>query len=225
MVAIPALPKRYHKASVWALYAVGMLPAAWYFYLGSIGALGFNPVKEFEHALGIWALRFMIASLMITPLRDLAGINWLRYRRALGLISFYYVLMHFAVYVSLDLVFNFGAVFGDIARRPYITIGMACLVLLVPLALTSNNWSIRKLSTAWNKLHKLVYLIILGGALHYILAVKSITFGPFIHVALIVLLVAYRPLRKPILNWKRGKKPAETATVRRGQPVKTPPAA
>lgn len=205
MVSIPALPRRYHKASVWALYVIGLCPAVWYFYLGATNQLGANPVKEFEHALGIWALRFIIATLMITPLRDLAGINWMRYRRAFGLLAFYYVLMHFAVYVSLDLGFDFGAVGGDIVRRPYITIGMACLVLLIPLAVTSNNWSIRKLSTAWNRLHKLIYLIAVGGAVHYVLAVKSITLAPFIHVALIAILVAYRPLRRSILNWKRGK--------------------
>ena len=211
--ALPVLPRRYHKASIWALYVIGMLPAVWYFYLGATGQLGFNPVKEFEHDLGIWALRFIILTLAITPLRDLAGINWMRYRRALGLIAFYYVLLHFTVYVSLDLVFNFGAVWGDIAKRPYITIGMGCLVLLIPLAVTSNNWSIRKLSSAWNKLHRLVYLIAAGGALHYVLAVKSVTLVPFIHVALIAVLIGYRSLRRPILNWKRGR----SGTMRRAE--------
>lgn len=204
MAFIPTLPRRYHKASVWAVYAIGLCPAVWYFYLGLTGGLGFNPVKEFEHALGIWALRFVIATLAITPLRDIAGLNWLRYRRALGLLAFYYVLMHFAVYVSLDLQFNFGAIWGDIAKRPYITIGFACLLLLLPLAATSNNLSIRKLQQGWNKLHKLIYLIALGGAFHYVLAVKSVTLVPFVHVALIVILLAYRPLRRPFLNWKKG---------------------
>jgi sulfoxide reductase heme-binding subunit YedZ len=203
MAILPALPRRYHKASVWALYLIGLCPAVWYFYLGATNQLGANPVKEFEHALGIWALRFLIATLAITPLRDLAGINWLHYRRALGLLAFYYVLMHFIVYVSLDLGFNFAAVGSDIAKRPYITIGMACLVLLIPLAVTSNNWAIRKLSGAWNKLHKLIYLIALGGALHYVLAVKAVTLVPFVHIALIVLLVAYRAIRRPFLNWKK----------------------
>ncbi len=203
MAILPALPRRYHGASIWVLYVVGLCPAVWYFYLGATDQLGANPVKAFEHALGIWALRFLIATLAITPLRDILGINWMRYRRALGLLAFYYVLMHFMVYVSLDLGFNFGAVGSDIARRPYITIGMACLALLIPLALTSNNWSIRKLSGTWNKLHKLIYLIAIGGALHYVLAVKSVTLTPFVHIALIALLVAYRVVRRPFLNWKR----------------------
>ena len=205
MAVLPTLPRRYHSASIWMLYVIGLCPAAWYFYLAATGGLGFNPVKEFEHLLGIWALRLIIATLAITPLRDLAGINWIRYRRALGLLAFYYVLMHFSVYALLDLRLDLGAVGGDIAKRPYITLGFACLLLLLPLAVTSNNWSIRKLQQGWNKLHKLVYLIAAGGAFHYVLAVKSVTLVPFIHIALIVLLLAYRPLRRPVLNWRRGK--------------------
>ncbi|MGK6313031.1 protein-methionine-sulfoxide reductase heme-binding subunit MsrQ [Neorhizobium sp. DT-125] len=212
MMNIPTLPRRYHKASIWALYVIGLVPALWYFYQAATGGLGFNPVKEFEHLLGIWALRFIIATLAITPLRDLAGINWIRYRRALGLLAFYYVLMHFSVYALLDLRLDLSAVGGDIAKRPYITIGFACLLLLIPLALTSNNWSIRKLQQGWNKLHKLIYLIAIGGAFHYVLAVKSVTLVPFVHVALIVLLIAYRPLRRPFLNWKRGKPKMAQAT-------------
>ncbi len=216
MVSLPTLPRRYHSASIWALYVIGLCPAAWYFYLAATGGLGFNPVKEFEHLLGIWALRLIIATLAITPLRDLAGINWIRYRRALGLLAFYYVLMHFSVYALLDLRLDLGAVGGDIAKRPYITIGFACLLLLIPLAITSNNWSIRKLQQGWNKLHKLIYLIAAGGAFHYVLAVKSVTLVPFIHIALICLLLAYRAVRRPVLNWKRGSsKPARPSASRR----------
>jgi sulfoxide reductase heme-binding subunit YedZ len=214
MLSIPALPRRYHAASIWALYVVGLCPAAWYFYQAATGGLGFNPVKTFEHLIGIWALRFIILTLAITPLRDIIGINWIRYRRALGLLAFYYVVFHFSVYLLLDLQLNFGAVGSDIVRRPYITIGFACLLLLIPLAITSNNWSIRKLGQTWVKMHKLIYLVALGGALHYVLAVKSVTLVPFIHVAAIGLLLAYRPLRKPFLNWKRGKsRPARPATT------------
>lgn len=212
MLSIPALPRRYHAASIWALYVVGLCPAAWYFYQAATGGLGFNPVKTFEHLIGIWALRLIILTLAVTPLRDILGINWIRYRRALGLLAFYYVVFHFSVYLLLDLQLNFGAVGSDIVRRPYITIGFACLLLLIPLAVTSNNWSIRKLGQTWVKMHKLIYLVALGGALHYVLAVKSVTLVPFIHIAAIGLLLAYRPLRKPFLNWKRGKsRPARPA--------------
>ncbi|KKX34175.1 protein-methionine-sulfoxide reductase heme-binding subunit MsrQ [Rhizobium sp. LC145] len=214
MLTLPTLPRRYHSASIWGLYAIGLVPAAWYFYLAATGGLGFNPVKEFEHLLGIWALRFIVATLAITPLRDLAGINWIRYRRALGLLAFYYVLMHFSVYASLDLRFNVGAVAADIARRPYITIGMACLLMLIPLALTSNNWSIRKLGPRWTKLHKLIYVIAAGGLLHFILARKSLTLEPLTYLAIITGLLAYRPLRRPIMNWKRGKKSGAAQAAR-----------
>jgi sulfoxide reductase heme-binding subunit YedZ len=193
---------------------VGLCPAAWYFYQAATGGLGFNPVKTFEHLIGIWALRFIILTLAVTPLRDILGINWIRYRRALGLLAFYYVVFHFSVYLLLDLQLNFGAVGSDIVRRPYITIGFACLLLLIPLAVTSNNWSIRKLGQTWVKMHKLIYLVALGGALHYVLAVKSVTLVPFIHIAATGLLLAYRPLRKPFLNWKRGKsRPARPPTT------------
>nr|CAD6606702.1 protein-methionine-sulfoxide reductase heme-binding subunit MsrQ [Rhizobium sp. Khangiran2] len=204
MAGIPALARRLHGPSIWALYAVGLVPAAWNFYLGATGGLGVNPVKTFEHLLGIWALRFLIATLAITPLRDVFGLNWLRYRRALGLLAFYYVLMHFSVWLILDRGLDFGSIGADIAKRPYITIGMVCLACLLPLALTSNNWSIRRLGQRWNGLHRLIYPVALGGALHYFLAVKSVTLTPFVHIALVALLLLYRPLRKPFLNWKRG---------------------
>lgn len=206
MFAIPALPRQYHAASIWVVYLVGLCPAAWYFYQAATGGLGFNPVKEFEHVIGSWALRFLIATLAVTPLRDLAGINWMRYRRALGLLAFYYVVIHFAVYLLLDLRLNLAAVGGDIVKRPYITIGFAALLLLIPLAVTSNNWSIRRLSGSWSKLHKLIYLIAAGGALHYYMAVKSVTLVPFVHIALIAVLLAYRAIRRPILDWKRSRK-------------------
>ncbi len=210
MPLIPALPRRLHGPSIWVLYVIGLCPAIWSFYLGATGGLGINPVKEFEHLLGLWALRFIILTLAITPLRDLFGINWIRYRRALGLLAFYYVLMHFSVWMLLDLGMDFGSVIADILKRPYITIGMVCLAALVPLAVTSNNYSIRKLGKLWIDMHHLIYPIALGGALHYFLAVKSITIEPFIHIAAIALLLAYRPIRKPFLRWKRGRKTVDS---------------
>jgi sulfoxide reductase heme-binding subunit YedZ len=214
--SIPSLPRSLHKPSIWALYIAGLIPAVWYFYLGATGKLGINPVKDFEHLLGIWALRFLILTLAVTPLRDLIGWNWLRYRRALGLLAFYYVVMHFSVYMLLDKRLDLYAIVGDIARRPYITIGMACLTCLIPLAVTSNNFSIRKMGKGWIRLHRLVYLIAAGGALHYSMAVKSITFAPFVHIALIVILVAYRAVR-PALMRRRKKQRPQRASVPAGR--------
>lgn len=203
MARLPSLPKRLHGPSVWALYIIGLVPAAYAFYLGATGQLPGNPVKEFEHLLGIWALRFLIATLAITPLRDLFGINWLRYRRALGLLAFYYVLLHFLTYMVLDQSLNISAIVADIIKRPFITIGMAALVMLVPLALTSNAWSIRRLGQRWNTLHRLAYVITAAGALHFAMSVKVVGPEQAIYLALVALLLGWRAVRKPYLRRKR----------------------
>ncbi|PYE88365.1 protein-methionine-sulfoxide reductase heme-binding subunit MsrQ [Phyllobacterium leguminum] len=195
--------KNHGKAFVWALYGVGLLPALWAFYLGSTGGLGADPVKEFEHRLGLWALRFIILTLMVSPLRDIFSINLLRYRRALGLLAFYYVLMHFSVYMILDQALDLNAVIADIAKRPFITIGMASLALLVPLAVTSNAWSIRRLGANWVKLHRLIYVAAAGGALHFMLSLKTWRPEPIIYAAIIAILLAWRILRPYFLKWRK----------------------
>lgn len=195
MIALPALPRKYHGASVWALYALGFIPAVSGFYFGATGQLPGNAIKEFEHLLGIWALRFLIATLCITPIRDLFGINWIRYRRALGLLAFWYVAMHFSTYMILDKYLDFPQIVADIAKRPFITIGMAGFVMLIPLALTSNNWSIRRLGPRWNRLHKLVYVIAAAGALHFAMSVKVVGPEQMIYIALVAILLLYRMIR------------------------------
>lgn len=214
MVSLPALPRKYHAASIWLLYAAGLLPAAYGFYLGATGRLPGNPVKEFEHLLGLWALRFLVVTLAITPIRDLLGINWVRYRRALGLLAFWYVLMHFLTYMVLDQYLNFAAIITDIAKRPFITIGMAALVMLIPLALTSNNWSIRRLGPRWVRLHKLIYIIAAAGALHFAMAVKVVGPEQWLYIVLVAMLLAYRLIR-PTLRGKKRARPQ--ATTVRGQ--------
>lgn len=201
-------------AGIWALYAAGFVPAAWWFWLGASGQIPGNAIKEFEHVLGIWALRFLLATLAVTPLRDLAGVNLLRYRRALGLLAFWYVVMHFATYMVLDKNLDLAVVLADIARRPFITIGMACLVLLLPLALTSNAFSIRRLGPGWQRLHRLAYVVVLGGALHYAMSVKVVTAEPFLYLALAAALVLYRPLRGRIAPRRR---PVAGARARAGR--------
>lgn len=204
----------WRSGGIWALYAAGFVPAAYGFYLGVTGQIPGNVVKEFEHLLGIWALRFLIAALTVTPLRDLAGVSLLRYRRALGLLAFWYVVMHFLTYLVLDQNLNLSAILADIAKRPFITIGMACLVLFVPLAVTSNAFSIRRLGPNWSRLHRLSYVIVLGGALHYAMSVKVVTAEPFVYLVLASVLVLYRLLRPSILRWRRGGRPARAS--RRG---------
>ncbi|MCF3639102.1 protein-methionine-sulfoxide reductase heme-binding subunit MsrQ [Rhizobium sp. TRM95111] len=215
MAVLPALPKRFHGASVWALYALGLVPAAWGFYLGATGRLPGNAIKEFEHLLGIWAIRFLIATLAITPIRDLFAINWMRYRRALGLLAFWYALMHFSTYMVLDQYLNFPAILTDIARRPFITIGMAGFVMLIPLALTSNSWSIRRLGSRWNRLHKLVYVIAAAGVLHYAMSVKVVGPEQMAYLGLVAALLLWRLVRAPFNRRKRGAGPA--ASIGRAQ--------
>lgn len=198
---------------VWALYAIGFVPALWAFYLGATDQLGADPVKSFEHTLGLWALRFLILTLLVTPIRDVTGISLLRYRRALGLLAFYYVLMHFTVYMVLDQALSISAVVADIVRRPFITIGMISLALLVPLALTSNNWSIRKLGRRWVTLHKLVYVAIAGGAIHFLMSVKSWPAEPIIYAAIVTALLLWRVGRPFAKGSKQVRRPRDAAVI------------
>lgn len=207
-LAMPAPPARYKPASVWALYAVGLLPGLYAFYLGIFGGLGADPVRAFEHLLGLWALRFLCLGLAVTPLRDLFGINLISYRRALGLLAFYYVLAHFAVYLTLDRGMILSSIAGDILKRPYITLGMAGLLMLIPLALTSNQWSIRRLGPRWNKLHKLTYPILLVAILHYALSLKVIDPEAAFYIVVTIVLLGYRLVRPKIMERRRARRMA-----------------
>src|SRR6476469_9581697 len=151
-----------------AIYILGLTPAVWTFYLGLTDQLGADPQNVLERTLGLWALRFLILTLAITPLRRLGGPNWIRYRRTLGLLAFYYAAMHLSVYLLLDKDLDLAAIWADIVKRPYITVGMLAFTILVPLAVTSNSTSIRRLGgAAWARLHKLVYVAIVAALLGY----------------------------------------------------------
>ncbi|MDR7146829.1 protein-methionine-sulfoxide reductase heme-binding subunit MsrQ [Rhizobium sp. BE258] len=211
-----SLPKRWQPASVWALYAVGLLPAAWTFYLGASDQLGADPVKTFELFLGLWTIRFLILTLAVSAVRDLLGWNYLRYRRALGLLTFYYALMHFTVYMVLDQALDLSAVLDDVLKRPFIMFGMAGLALLVPLAVTSNNFSIRKMGMKWIWLHKLIYIIAAAGALHFALSTKILDLEQYIYVGLIILLILYRswrPIAKSRKRATQGRQRGRTAAT------------
>ncbi|NLS03344.1 protein-methionine-sulfoxide reductase heme-binding subunit MsrQ [Rhizobium sp. P32RR-XVIII] len=197
-----ALPKRWQPASVWALYAVGLIPAVWTFYLGATDQLGADPVKTFELFLGLWTIRFLILTLAVSPARDLFGWNYLRYRRALGLLTFYYALMHFTVYMVLDQALVLQAVIDDVVKRPFIMFGMGGLALLVPLAVTSNNFSIRRLGQNWIRLHRLVYIVAACGALHFSLSTKVFGLEQSIYIVLLILMILYRSYR-PIARSKK----------------------
>ena len=207
-LAFPALPARYKPASIWALYVIGLMPGLYAFYLGIFGGLGADPVRAFEHLLGLWALRFLCIGLVITPLRDLFGINLISYRRAVGLLAFYYVLAHFAVYLTLDRGLILSSIAGDILKRPYIMLGMAGLIMLIPLALTSNQWSIRRLGQRWNRLHKLVYPVLIVAVLHYALSLKVLDAEVTFYIVVTILLIGYRLVRPKIMERRRAKRMA-----------------
>lgn len=178
------------------VYIVGFVPAAWLFYAGITDQLGADPMRYLEQALGLWAFRFLIATLAVTPLRQLFSINLLRYRRALGLLAFYYACLHLITYTVLDQGLDFAAIWADIVKRPYITIGMATFIILVPLALTSNNAAIRRMGgQAWARLHRIVYPAAIGAALHFILVVKSWPPEPLVYATIVAVLLGYRLVR------------------------------
>jgi methionine sulfoxide reductase heme-binding subunit len=189
-IRIPRIP-------LWLVYVVGFIPAAMFFYLGIMDQLGADPMKALERELGQWSLRLLIATLLVTPVRQLFGINLLRYRRQLGLLAFYYAMLHLLVYVVLDQGLDVRLIIGDIFRRPFITVGMIAFVVLVPIAVTSNNPSIRRLGAeAWNKLHRWVYLAIALAAVHFVMVVKTWQLEPMIYAAIVAALLLYRLAKK-----------------------------
>lgn len=187
------------RSPIWALYMVALLWAGYLFALGILGHLGPEPVKALEHRYGVLGLQSLIAVMAISPLRRFFGVNLLRFRRAVALIATMFITLHLLVWAILD-VQIMAQVWGDILKRPYITIGMAAFVLMVPLALTSNNAAIRRLGARWRRLHQLTYVIVPLGALHYVMLVKGFQIQPLIYLALALGLVLLRvPVKR---RWK-----------------------
>ncbi|MFY0659928.1 MAG: protein-methionine-sulfoxide reductase heme-binding subunit MsrQ [Shimia sp.] len=191
------------KTPNWLLYLIGAAYPAWLLHAGFTGGLGVDPVKAMEHALGKVGLQVLIAVLLITPLRRFTKLNFLSWRRALGVIAFFYILLHFMVWMVLD-VQILSQVKADLIKRPYIIVGMISLMILLPLALTSNNLSIRKLGPRWRKLHKLTYLAVALGGVHYIMQTKGFEYEPYIYLLVVLGLIAIRKLPK-----KRAAQPAK----------------
>lgn len=158
------------------------------------GGLGTNPIEELLHRTGWWALAFLMLTLSVTPARQLTGWGQLiKLRRMLGLYAFFYASLHFAIYVGLDQFFALEYVLADITDRPYITLGFAALLILIPLAVTSTKGWIRRLGgKRWNRLHKLVYLAAALGVLHFLWLVKADMREPAIFGWILVTLLGYR---------------------------------
>lgn len=185
------------RVPAWAIYVLGAAYVVWLFWLGATGGLGVEPINALERELGQGAIKLLVVGLAITPLRRFGGINLIRFRRAVGVTAFAFIAVHLSVWLVLDLQ-SFARIWSDILKRPYITIGMVAFALMIPLAFTSNNLSVRRLGVTWRRLHKLTYIIVVLGGIHFVMVRKGIQLEPLIYLAVIVLLLAMRiKWRKP----------------------------
>ena len=210
------------------VFVAGIAPLAWMICgaLQLFGAsLGADPVKKLEHECGKTALNFLLLTLSVTPVRNLTGLpQLLRLRRMLGLFVFFYAVVHFTVYLVLDLELNLALVGADIVKRPYITIGFTALLLLVPLALTSTNGMMRRLGRRWQSLHRLIYLIAALAVWHFYWQVKRDVREPLLYIGILALLFAYRLVRWRARSAPRGERatPAPAAVTSRSGSATAP---
>lgn len=181
------------RLPVWAVWMGGLIPLCLLVWDIFTGGLGVEPVRDVEHRLGRTALYFLIASLAVTPLLRIAGISLMKFRRALGLLCFTYAGLHLLSWVTMDMAFLWSQMVKDVLKRPYLLFGMSALLLLLPLAITSNNLSIRRMGgQAWRKLHKLVYIAAPLVALHWIWALKTFPVTPGFWLIVILTLLGLR---------------------------------
>ena len=177
-----------------SLFLACLIPLARLLWLGFHDGLGANPIEFITRSTGTWTLTFLLITLVITPLRRLSGWQWpIRLRRMLGLFAFFYACLHFTTYLWLDQFFDLSGIYRDIFKRPFITIGFSSFLLLIPLALTSTQAMMRRLGGRnWQRLHRLVYLVAIGGVVHYWWLVKKDVTQPAIYAAVLALLLGYR---------------------------------
>jgi len=193
----------------------GLLPGAALAAAAAGDRLGADPVEAILHESGGWALRFLLLSLLVSPLQRWLGLpGLLRHRRTLGLLAFLYAVIHFTLYLSLDLGFDFGALFEDLSERPFIAVGFAALLGLTPLALTSTRRATRRLGKRWRVLHRLVYPAVILAAIHFLWSAKADLLEPGLYAGAVALLLALRTVRRS------GRKSADYARIPRakGQP-------
>ena len=175
----------------WLIYIIGATYPTWLLYQGLTGQLGVDPVKVMEHAMGEASLQLLILGLAITPLRQRLGLNLIKMRRAIGVLAFFYVALHLLVWLVLD-VQILSQVWADIVKRPYITIGMVGFLIMIPLAVTSNNLSVRRLGAKWRRLHRLTYAVVLLGAVHFMMVTKGFQLEPLLYLLTVCGLLALR---------------------------------
>ena len=182
--------RKYFKPGVFILSTIPFLLIFYKIYFNKLWP---EPVKEITHFTGEWTLIFICLTLSMTPLKRLTNLNiWISFRRMLGLFVFFYASLHLLTYVGIDYRFNLQPIIDDVLKKKYIFIGFAAWVLLLPLAITSSQMMMKLLKNNWKKLHRLVYVIAIFGALHYIWLSKTIFFRPLVYLVIILVLLALR---------------------------------
>ena len=177
------------------VFVVALSPFLWLGFRGLTGRLSANPIEDITLTTGIWALRWLLVTLAVTPLRRVTG--WQRviqYRRMFGLFAFFYATLHLLTYLILDQGLAFEFILPDIVKRPYITAGMIAFTLMVPLALTSTKGWIRRLGRKWQFLHRLVYVSAAAACLHFLWKVKLAIGEPVYYAVILAVLLAFRLL-------------------------------
>jgi len=176
------------------LFVASLIPLCRLVWLGYFDQLGANPIELITRSLGTWTLVFLLITLSITPLRNLSGWSWLiKLRRMAGLFAFFYALLHFITFIWLDHFFDLAAIFKDVVKRPFITIGFTAFILLILLAITSTNAMMKKLGgKRWQQLHKLVYVVAIFAVIHYWWLVKKDITQPLIYAGILSVLLGYR---------------------------------
>jgi len=180
------------------LFAACLIPIFLLAWNGLHGNLSANPISDITNETGIWALRFVVITLSITPLRKITRWHWLtKFRRMAGLFAFFYGSLHFMTYIWLDQFFDWQSIAHDISKRPFITVGLASFVLMIPLAVSSTQKMIRRLGgRKWDILHRLIYLTAGGAVVHYIWLVKVVTYRQLTYAVLVVVLLLFRVVWK-----------------------------
>lgn len=189
----PFVIRRIIKPVLFLVCLLPLMSLTWRAFGVGGSSLGVNPIETLQDTLGQWGLRFLVITLAVTPVRDWFNAPWLvQLRRMLGLYGFFYVLMHFLTWLILDQGLYWSGILDDIAERPFITIGFAALLMLIPLAVTSTNGMMRRLGRRWKKLHRLVYVVTLFGVWHYYWQVKADVREPLVYLSIVLVLLGWR---------------------------------
>ena len=185
----------------WHIYVSLLVPLLFLTYDLLSGRLGVDPMRAIEKSFGVTAIYILILTLCITPFSVLTGINFIRFRRAFGLMSFFYIILHFSTWLLLDMQLRWVEIAESLTRKPFIVFGMMGFLLLIPLAATSNNYSMKRLGKYWQKLHKLIYAAIILGGIHYLMMEKTLQNDAIITFIIIIALISLRFFKIRKINW------------------------